>query len=114
MSLSIHASTTDGVMIVALAGSADAALLNPLRAPLTEALADTPLVVLALDELDVIDGDALRTLLVGLMNEARGGQLRIAVSDAHLRGALAAARVHHLVAVHETVADATNHQGATR
>ena len=111
MSMSLHATSGNGVMTVALGGTADAALLSPLHAPLAEALADTPLVILTLDELDGIDADALRTLLVRLLDEAPGGELCITARDPELRGALAAAGIHPLVPVHETVADATNHQG---
>ena len=111
MSLSIRATSIDGVMVVALAGTADATMLSPLQAPLSEALADTPLVILDLDQPDGgIDVDALRALLVGLLDEARGGELRIAARDPELRRELAMARIHHLVAVHETVADATHPQ----
>jgi anti-anti-sigma factor len=106
--LSIRASSNDGVMVVTLAGTADAAMLSPLQAPLAEALADTPIVILDLDEPDGIDVDALRALLIRLLDEARGGELRIATRDPELRRALATARIHHLVAVHETVADATD------
>ena len=62
MSLSVHATSNDGVVIVALAGWADAALLTRLQEPLGEGLGS--------------------------------------------------ARVHHSVAVHETIADAANHQHA--
>ena len=109
MSLTVRASSdNDGVMIVALAGSADTAPLSPLHPPLAAALADTPLVILALEESAGIDVDELRTLIIGLLDEARGGELRIATRDPDLRRALAAARIHHLVAVHETVADAAD------
>jgi hypothetical protein len=105
--MSIRATSNDGVMVVELGGSAEASMLDPLQAPLAEALADTPVVVLALDEPDGIDVDALRALIVSLLDEARGGELRIATRDPELRRALATARIHHLVAVHETLADAT-------
>jgi anti-anti-sigma regulatory factor len=112
--MSIHTMSEDGVMVVALAGSADAAMLEPLRAPLTEALADTPVVVLALDDLAGVDTDALRSLVVGLVDDAPGGELRISAGNPDLRSALATARIHHLVAVHDTVRDATRQPSSTR
>ena len=106
MSLSVHVSSDDGVVVVALAGTADAAMVAPLQAPLSEALADTRLLVLDLDGLTGVDADSLRAVIVALLEEARGGQLRIVAPDPDLRGRLAAARIHHLVAVHPSVGDA--------
>ena len=39
--------------------------------------------------------------------EPFGGRLGIAARSPDIRGALATARIHHVVAVHPTIADAT-------
>lgn len=54
------------------------------------------------------DAATLRGVLVELLDHARGGELRIAASDPEIRALLAGARIHHLVAVHRTVAEATD------
>jgi hypothetical protein len=45
VSLSVHVTTNDDTVSVALAGAADAGMLTPLHAPLTEALADARVLV---------------------------------------------------------------------
>lgn len=106
MSLSVHTTSNDGVVVVALAGAVDATLLTPLR----DALAEARLLVIDLDEVTDLDAAALRAVIVALLDGARGGRLCIAATDTDLRARLAGASVHHVVAVHHTVAEAT---GAT-
>lgn len=106
MSLSIHVHSTNGAVVVELAGTADASMLQPLVDPLTAALADAKVLVLDLDEVDTIDAGGVRNVLVDVLATARGGQLRIAASHAGTVASLAEARVHHLVAVHRSVSDA--------
>ena len=106
MSLSIQVRNEHGAVVVALAGAADASMLEPLGDPLAAALADARLLVLDLDEITALDGAGLRALLVGVLDHARGGQLRIAASHQATVASLAEARIHHLVAVHRSVADA--------
>ena len=106
MSLSINVRSDNGSVIVALAGAADAGMLEPLRDPLAAALSDAQVLVVDLDELTVVDTTGLRALLVDVLASARGGQLRIATSHAATLTSLAEARIHHLVGVHRTVADA--------
>lgn len=106
MSLSIQVRSDNGAVVVALAGAADASMLEPLRDPITAALADTPLLVLDLDELSTVDPVYLRELIVEVVATARGGQLRIATTHAATVAALAEARIHHVVPVHRSVADA--------
>jgi Protein of unknown function (DUF2442) len=50
VSLSVHVTTKDEPEIVSLAGAADAGMLTPLHAPLTEALADARVLVLDLGQ----------------------------------------------------------------
>lgn len=111
MSMSVQTISNNGVVTVALAGAADAAMLAPLQAALADALAEARLLVLDLDEITDVDAEALRALVVALLDDARGGQLHIAAADPKVRAALAGARVHHLVAVHHTVAEATATEG---
>lgn len=106
MSLSIHVRSEDGAVVVALVGTADASMLEPLVDPLTAALSDSGVLVLDLDELRIVDPPGLRALIVGVIDTARGGQLRIATRDAATLESLADARIDHLVAVHRSVADA--------
>lgn len=106
MSLSINVRHDDHTVVVTLSGAADASMLIPLRDPITPALGDAPLVVLDLDALTTTDPAALRALVVAVLDDARGGRLRIAASQVAAVDALTAARVHHLVAVHPTVAAA--------
>jgi hypothetical protein len=54
VSLSILVNSGNGAVVVALAGAADASMLEPLRVPITAAPAETPLLVLDL-ELDAHD-----------------------------------------------------------
>lgn len=104
--MSVRTTSNNGVVIVSLAGAADAAMLVPLRDALADALAEARVLVLDLDELDGVDAEALRGVLVDLLDDVRGGQLRIAASDPDIRSQLAGARIHHLVAVHHSVAEA--------
>ena len=106
MSLSIQVRNEHGAVVVALAGAADASMLEPLGDPLAAALGDARLLVLDLDEITALDSAGLRAVLVGVLGTARGGQLRIAASHQTTVAALAEARIHHLVAVHRSVADA--------
>lgn len=106
MSLSVNVRNEHGTVVVALSGAADATMLAPLREPITAALSDAPLVVLDLDELTTTDPTALRDLVLAVLHDARGGRLRIAAGDGPAVDLLTRARVHHLVAVHPTVADA--------
>lgn len=106
MSLSIQVRNENGAMVVALAGAADASMLEPLLDPLTAALADARVLVLDLDEITALDAAGLRAVLIGVLGSARGGHLRIAASHQATVASLAEARIHHLVAVHRSVADA--------
>ena len=106
MSLSIQVRNEHGAVIVALAGAADASMLEPLGDPLAAALTDARVLVLDLDEITALDAAGLRDVLVAVLGTARGGQLRIAASHQATVASLAQARVHHLVAVHRSVADA--------
>lgn len=106
MSLSIQVRNDNGAVVVALAGAADASMLEPLRDPLTAALADARVLVLDLDEITTLDASGLREVIVGVLADARGGRLRIAASHQATVASLAEARIHHLVAVHRSVADA--------
>jgi anti-anti-sigma regulatory factor len=106
VSLSIHVRSDNGAMVVALAGAADAAMLEPLRDPITAALSDAKVLVLDLDELSSLDPAWLRGLIIDVLGSARGGQLRVATSRAATFATLAEARIHHLVTVHHSVADA--------
>jgi hypothetical protein len=55
----------------------------------------------------------LRALLVGLLDDARGGEQRIAARDPDVRAVLAGARIHHLASVHQSVTEASigDHEG---
>jgi anti-anti-sigma factor len=106
VSLSIQVRNDTGAVVVAFAGAADASMLEPLRDPLTAALADARVLVLDLDEITTLDAAGLREVIVGVLNTARGGNLRIAASHQATVAGLAEARIHHLVAVHRSVADA--------
>jgi anti-anti-sigma factor len=113
MSLSIHGRTDNGAMVVTLAGAADAAMLEPLRDPLSSALSDATVLVLDLDELTVVDGEGLRALILEVLSAAEGGQLRIAASHAATVSALIEARIHHVVPVHHRLPDALASVGDT-
>lgn len=106
MSLSIQVRSDNGAVVVALAGAADASMLEPLRDPITAALADAHVLVLDLDELASVDPAGLRQLIVEVLGCARGGQLRIAAARAATIAALAETGIHHIVPVHRSVADA--------
>ena len=106
MGLSIQVRSDNGAVVVALAGTVDAPMLDPLRDPLSAALADARALVLDLDEVTTLDAAGLRDVLAGVLDTARGGHLRIAASHEATIARLAEARVHHLVAVHRSVADA--------
>lgn len=106
MSLSIQVRSDNGAVVVALAGAADASMLEPLRDPISAALADTEVLVLDLDQLSNVDPAYLRELIIEVLGTARGGELRIATTHAATLAALAEARIHHLVAVHRSVSDA--------
>lgn len=106
MSLSIQVRSDNGAVVVTLAGAADASMLEPLRTPISAALSDANVLVLDLDELDSVDSGYLRELIVDVVGRARGGQLRIATTHAATAAALADARIHHVVPVHRSVADA--------
>lgn len=106
MSLSIQVRNDNGAMVIALAGAADASMLEPLRDPLTAALGDARVLVLDLDQITSLDAGGLREVLVAVLGTARGGQLRIAASHQATVAGLTEARIHHLVAVHRSVADA--------
>jgi len=114
VALSINVRNEGNAVVISLAGAADANMLAPLRDPLTAALGDTGLVVLDLDELTIGEPDALRKLIVDVLDNGRGGRLRIAAGDDATLGALAEARVHHLVAVHRTIEEARLAQDAER
>jgi anti-anti-sigma factor len=106
VSLSIHVHSTNGAVVVALAGTADASMLQPVAGPLTAALDDTKVLVLDLDDLDTVDVAGMHDLITGVLAPARGGQLRIAASRAATMASLAQTEVHHLVPVHRSVGDA--------
>jgi anti-anti-sigma regulatory factor len=106
VSLSIQVRSDNGSVIVAQAGSADAAMLEPLRDPLTVALGDAEVLVFDLDELTGVDATGLWALIVEVLGTARGGRLRIAASHQAIGASLAEAHIDHLVAVHRSVADA--------
>lgn len=103
---SIHVRSDNGAVVVALAGTADAPMLDSLRDPLSAALADIRALVLDLDEVTTLDAAALRDVLVRVLDTAGGGQLCLAASREATIARLAEARIHHLVAVHHSVADA--------
>jgi anti-anti-sigma factor len=104
--MSITVRSDDGVTIVSLAGTADHDMLMPLRDPLIAALGDSPVVVVDLDELTNVDPAALRSLVVAVLDQARGGQMRLVASDPATVAVITEARLHHHVAVHRTVFDA--------
>jgi anti-anti-sigma factor len=106
VSLSIHVRSDNGAMVVALAGAADASMLEQLRDPITAALSDARVLVLDLDELSSLDPAWLRGLIIDVLASARGGHLRVATSRAATSATLAEPRIHHLVTVHPSVADA--------
>ena len=106
VSLSVHVTSSDGVVVVALAGTADDAMITSLQPALVEALADARILILDLDEVADIDAAVLCTVVRALLEDARGGQLRVAARQPAVRAALAEAGMHQLVAVHPTVADA--------
>jgi anti-anti-sigma regulatory factor len=103
MSLSIQVRSDHGTVVVALAGAAAPSMLQPLRDPLTATLADAQVLVLDLDALTGVDSTVLRQLLLDVLRRTRRGHLRIATSHA---ATLTEARIHHLVPVHRSVADA--------
>jgi len=109
VSLSIQVQSTNGTVVVALAGTADAPMLKPLLEPLSAALLGAQTLVLDLDQLTLSDAAPLRELVVALLDNAHGGQLTIAAGHDHAVGALTASRVHHLVPIHRSVADAIGH-----
>ena len=106
MSMSITVRSDDGVTVVSLAGTADTDMLMPLRDPLVAALGDNPVVVVDLDELTTVDPAALRSLVMAVLDQARGGHLRLVANDPATIALIAEARLHHHVAVHRTVVDA--------
>jgi anti-anti-sigma factor len=106
MSLSIHGRTDNGATIVTLAGAADAAMLEPLRDPLSAALRNATVLVLDLDALTVVDGEGLRALIVEVLSAAEGGHLRITASHAGTVSALIEARIRDVVPVHHSLSDA--------
>jgi len=103
---SIQVRSDSGAVVVALAGTADASMLDPLRNPLRAALADACALVLDLDEVTTLDAEALRDVLIAVLDSADGGRLCIAASREATFASLAEARIHHLVAVHRSVDDA--------
>ena len=106
MAPSIQVRGDSGAVVVALAGTADASILDRLRDPLRAALADALALVLDLDEVTTLDAEALRDVLIAVLDCADGGRLRIAASREATFASLAAARIHHLVAIHRSVDDA--------
>ena len=106
MSLSVNVHSENHAMVITLAGAADAAaMLEPLRGPITAALADAQVLVLDLDDRHPVDSTALRDLVTGVLAEARGGHLRIAASHDVTISSLTEARIHHLLGVHRSVPD---------
>jgi anti-anti-sigma factor len=107
VSLSIEVRSGNGAVVVALAGTAEASTLELLRDPLSVALADARVLVLDLDEVTTLDAAALRNVLIGvLLDTACGSHLRIAVSNKATVASLAAARIHELVSVQPSLAEA--------
>jgi anti-anti-sigma factor len=104
--MSITVRSDDGATIVSLAGTADTDMLVPLRDPLVAALGDSPVVVLDLDELTTVDPAGLRSLVIAVIEQARGGHLRLVANDPTTIAVIAEARLHHHVAVHRSVFDA--------
>jgi hypothetical protein len=104
VSLSIQVRGDNGAG-VALAGTADASMLDPLRDPLRAALADARALVVDLDEVTALDAARSRDLLVAVL-AARGGQLCVAAGHDATIARLAEARIYHVVGVHRRVADA--------
>jgi hypothetical protein len=89
---------------VALAGAADASMLDPLRDPLRAALADTRALLVDLDEVTALGAARSRDVLV-VLETARSGQLCVAAGHDATITRLAEARIL-VVAVHRRVADA--------
>ena len=108
MARSIQVRSDSGAVVVALAGTADASMLDPLRDPLRAALADACAVVLDLDEVTTLDAAALRDVLLAVLDTAGDGRLCIVASCEATFASVAEARIHHLVAVHRSVADAVS------
>ena len=82
MGLSIQVRSDNGAVVLALAGTVDASMLDPLRDPLGAALADARALVLDLDEVTTPDA-------AGLHDAARGDHLRTAAgheANAGVRG----------------------------
>ena len=108
MAGSIQVRRDNGAVVVALAGLADASMLDSLRDPLCAAMADARVLVLDLDEVTTLDAEALRDVLIAVSDTAGDGRLCIAARHETTSASLAEARIHHLVAVHGSVADAVS------
>ena len=104
MSLEVSVSVDRGATVLRLRGTADPAGVAAARDVLAAAAADATLVVVDLDGTTGAAPDALRDLV--RVVAADPGRVHVVARRNSVVGAVAQARLHHLVAVHRSIADA--------
>jgi hypothetical protein len=104
MTLQVAVSIDHGATVLRLRGVADRAGVAAARDALAAAALDAPLVVVDLDGTSSTAPDALQELIRAVPGDP--GRVRVVARRNSVVGMLAQARIHHLVPVHRSIADA--------
>jgi membrane-bound ClpP family serine protease len=104
MSLPVSVTVDRGATVLHLRGTADPAGVAAARDVLTAAAADAAMVVVDLDETTGGAPDALRDLVQVVAADPE--RVHVVARRNSVVGLLTQARIHHLVAVHRSIADA--------